>query len=623
MIRVLLAEDQKTVQELLKSYLEQEPDFEVVAVASDGEVAIEQVEQLKPDLVLMDIEMSGIDGLTATEIISQCSASTKVLILSIHDEEKYLKHALQVGAKGYLLKNTPPEELVKAIRSVHKGYSQLGPGLIEKVNSEPLSVPSEKKRSWHGYFALGIFLNTVVWALVLLYLKLVPPIYTSKWGVKLLGTDPGVEVVLPSGGRASSSARGSKPTSLIDAKNDYIYIATSRAVLEKAAQRVGIPVEDFGQPEIAIDKNRGIIDLQIKGKSSTEAPQKAWALHQIITEEINRLRKAELERQEQETQATLEKARQKLNTAQEKLSGFQTSSGLSSVEQVRDISLSIENLRRQQAELLAQQKGLDRRREQLSRELELSSVEATDAYRLEGDEVYKQQLAKYAEARADLANVLSQFTPEHPQVIEAKALVTGAGEALQQRASVVLGKQVSQETLARIAPVTFDPKVRIMREELSGDLVTTKADQQKLVAQNQELERQIAQLELHLRSMNQEKFKLDSLSRDLQIAEAVFSATLAKLDLGKENIYSIYPPVQLVAEPSLPDTDMPTSPNTRSILLGGVAASFLVTTGLILLWFDKQRHQEAELMVRSPFSLPPQDAIASLPALNDRVRINE
>ena len=132
MIKILLVDDQKTVQELLLSYIEGESGLEVVGVADDGQLALNLVEQLRPDIVLMDIEMPALDGLTATRIITERFVETQVLILSVHDEDSYLNTALQVGAKGYLLKNTPAKELINAIFSAYKGYFQLGPGLLEK-----------------------------------------------------------------------------------------------------------------------------------------------------------------------------------------------------------------------------------------------------------------------------------------------------------------------------------------------------------------------------------------------------------------------------------------------------------------------------------------------------------
>ena len=131
-IKVLIADDQKTVQEILRSYIEEESRLEIVGCVSNGQEALEAIEIYRPNIVLMDIEMPVLDGLTATKIISEQFIDTNVIIISVHNEDSYLNTALQVGAKGYLLKNTPAKELVNAIFSAYKGYFQLGPGLLEK-----------------------------------------------------------------------------------------------------------------------------------------------------------------------------------------------------------------------------------------------------------------------------------------------------------------------------------------------------------------------------------------------------------------------------------------------------------------------------------------------------------
>jgi len=131
-IKVLIVDDQKTVQEVLKSYLETETSIEIVGCADNGQEALDLVKAHRPHIVLMDIEMPILDGLTATKIISEQFIDTSVLIISVHNEDTYLNMALQVGAKGYLLKNTPAKELVNAVYSAYKGYFQLGPGLLEK-----------------------------------------------------------------------------------------------------------------------------------------------------------------------------------------------------------------------------------------------------------------------------------------------------------------------------------------------------------------------------------------------------------------------------------------------------------------------------------------------------------
>ncbi|HHP7229354.1 MAG TPA: response regulator transcription factor [Xenococcaceae cyanobacterium] len=132
MITILIVDDQKTVQALLSDYLEDEPSIKIIGFAKNGQEAIEIVKVHRPDIVLMDIEMPVLDGLSATRIIAEQFVQSHVLILSVHDEDTYLNASLKVGAKGYLLKTTPAKELINAIYSAHKGYFQLGPGLLEK-----------------------------------------------------------------------------------------------------------------------------------------------------------------------------------------------------------------------------------------------------------------------------------------------------------------------------------------------------------------------------------------------------------------------------------------------------------------------------------------------------------
>ncbi len=149
MIRVLLVDDQIIIRQGLKSLLESKSDLQVVGDAENGQSAIEQVEALQPDIVLMDIRMPVMDGVTATQLICARFTGTKVLVLTTFDDDEYVAQAMGFGAKGYLLKDTPSEELAQAIRAVHKGYTQMGPGLFEKaiansptkVRSVPASLP--------------------------------------------------------------------------------------------------------------------------------------------------------------------------------------------------------------------------------------------------------------------------------------------------------------------------------------------------------------------------------------------------------------------------------------------------------------------------------------------------
>lgn len=132
MIRILLVDDQKSIREHLKSLLETEADFDIVGMVDNGYDAIEQVKLLLPDVVLMDMEMPDIDGVLATKIIAHSSLKTKVLVVTSYDSHEYVTKSIQAGAKGYILKGAPADEIREAIRFVNRGYMQIAPGLFEQ-----------------------------------------------------------------------------------------------------------------------------------------------------------------------------------------------------------------------------------------------------------------------------------------------------------------------------------------------------------------------------------------------------------------------------------------------------------------------------------------------------------
>jgi DNA-binding NarL/FixJ family response regulator len=133
MINLLLVDDQNLICQGLAAVLNQEADLQVVGFAENGQAAVDQVQSLQPDVVLMDIRMPVMNGIEATRLIAEQFPDVKVLMLSTFDEDRDIAQSVRAGAKGYLLKDMPALELVEAIRLVHRGYSQMAPGLIEKL----------------------------------------------------------------------------------------------------------------------------------------------------------------------------------------------------------------------------------------------------------------------------------------------------------------------------------------------------------------------------------------------------------------------------------------------------------------------------------------------------------
>jgi DNA-binding NarL/FixJ family response regulator len=127
MIRVILADDHHLVRNGIRALIEKASDFEVIGEVSDGQEAIELVDSLEPDVLLMDIGMPRLNGIQATERVRALNKRVKVLILSMHSGPLLVRKALQAGAKGYLLKRSVTEELLLAIRAVSQGETYLSP----------------------------------------------------------------------------------------------------------------------------------------------------------------------------------------------------------------------------------------------------------------------------------------------------------------------------------------------------------------------------------------------------------------------------------------------------------------------------------------------------------------
>lgn len=132
-ITVLLVDDHALVRAGFRLILDAESGVEVVGEAGDGAEAILAVERLRPDVVLMDIQMPRMDGLEATRRIVQTAATTRVIILTTFERDDYIFEALRAGASGFLLKNAPPDELVHAVRVVAGGDALLAPSITRKV----------------------------------------------------------------------------------------------------------------------------------------------------------------------------------------------------------------------------------------------------------------------------------------------------------------------------------------------------------------------------------------------------------------------------------------------------------------------------------------------------------
>ena len=208
MIRVVLADDQLLVRAGFRALLDAQPDIEVIAEAGDGERAVEAVAEVHPDVVLMDIRMPRLDGLAATQRITgdPALADVRVVVLTTFELDEYVFEAIRSGASGFLVKDTEPDELLRAVRAVVNGDALLSPGVTRRLIGEfaarskepsaaaPLAELTEREREVVALVGLGLSNDEIARRLVVS--PLTAKTHVSRSMVKLGARDRAQLVVL-------------------------------------------------------------------------------------------------------------------------------------------------------------------------------------------------------------------------------------------------------------------------------------------------------------------------------------------------------------------------------------------------------------------------------------------
>ncbi|MEM8675736.1 MAG: response regulator [Cyanobacteria bacterium P01_G01_bin.67] len=615
MLRILIVDDQLSIRESIKANLESEPDFRVVATANDGQSALKLARQLLPDLMLVDLEMPRVNGLELTRMIHQDLPSIKVIVLSMHDQDGYIQQSLQAGAMGYLLKNTPVQDLRAAIRFVSRGYTQFSPGLLHKViptvDTQPIfdrhqnredelslsslgtnsskfktidslnQKSSRVRKPWQSYLPYWLVGNAVLWGLAILYLVFKNPTYTSKWAISLPASQNSSSLSIPDVGSVSSNTESPYRHNLFDPREDYKFLIRKPEIIEQAAAKVGMKRSEYGQPEIEIVDNTTMMELTTEGDTPEAAQQKAIALQNVLEQKIQQLRQEQISQTDRNLQASLARSKTALDNARQKLAEFRGSSLLGSRDKASNLSDNLEQLRRQQAETTAQLEQTKVQSARLADNLGMSAQSAKDAFALHSDSLFQQYLAEYTRASGEMVAVAAKFQKDSPNVIEKKQEVEQASNSLLERGGVLLGRTPSAELLQQLNLRTGEENDSY-RGSLLKDIVALQSEADGLAAKAAELSNQIQTIESKENRLVQQDATLARLQQEVKFAETVYSSNLAKSRLAESNLYDAYPQIQVAIKPNLPRK--PSSPNPTTIALGTFMGSVFLTTAIASLW---------------------------------------
>ena len=434
--------------------------------------------------------------------------------------------------------------------------------------------------SWKRYLGMGLILNVAIWGTALLYLEFASRIYTSKSAVALPRGGEQAQVSLPGVGSATSSIQSPYNTGSADPREDYRYIATSDPVLDIAADSLNMSRGEFGSPLVSIVPNTMLMEFEFEGDTPEAAQVKLEALYAALAARLDELREFEAARKDESLQSILASSQEKLENAQQRLSNYKARSEFSTDAQVEQLSSSIEQLRREQVQTMAQLEQANANLNQLSNSLQLTPQQATEAYKLQTDPYFQQLLRDYGESSAAVVGLSSRYTSDNPALLSEKARQEEIQAALEERSQSLLNKPFAY---AEQLSLYDSPS----RQQLLQNLVTAQADRQGFQARVQLIDQQLARLENRLKTLTEQQSVVDELRRDVQIAEAIFTSTLTQLDLRSSDVFGSYPQIQIIEEPSLPNS--PSEPKPLFVLLGATFGSTLLTLGVASLWYRNHK----------------------------------
>ncbi len=450
-------------------------------------------------------------------------------------------------------------------------------GLLYRVLAEGSHLNHQERKT--VYLTLAFLSTLVIWGAIGTFLWKAAPQYVSEWTLILPSATKGHTISVESIGQASSSGTSPYGTSLIDPRENYKQLAMSKPVLDAAAQSLNLTAAEFGQPRIKLLDQTSFILFKVSATSAELAHQKSKALYQALQNQLDKLRDQENESREQASLASLNEYSQKLETSQQNKLSYQSKAGIVSVEHFDLLVSQLEEKKAELSSLEARHAFVKSKIEILLSGTKLEEQDVKHAIHLRNDPNFQEKLQRHADIHAQIASIEGIWGKQHPQLKQLHAAHHTVNDSLTKR-----GRRLIEQSDTDVAEL-----IKLGGKSLDSNVLS---ELLQLIADKEGLESQIV-IENHIIQSIQERIDgniddllyLEDLARQQQVATAVFTTALTKQDIGKNDRFSSYPLVQLLAEPSLPDA--PEKLKRLVALAGGIFCHITLLCGLALLWFRK------------------------------------
>lgn len=387
-----------------------------------------------------------------------------------------------------------------------------------------------------------VIMLVVIAALTEVYLRLEKPSYKTSWIVLLPGTERASTINIDNMGEARSSGSNAYGSVSISPKNTYKEIALSDAVINRAASEYGISPHSFSKPKITLIDQTPAMKFTLQGESKDELVYRANLYNNSFHAILDTLRNNEIERNYQGVESSLADAKKKLNAARQDVVDYQTQSSIISDDQFLRWMNDAEQLRTERTQAGISLVTLSATLNTALDQLGISANQAKALLVLQANPTVGEVMKKLSEKLAEQTNLKASYAEQNPILGKLNREVDSLTKTIRAllRGTPNLAT-IGNTTLYGLLSQANATQIKTVNELL--------AKQAGLIAQKQELDRSRERYQARIKNHTRDAAKLADLQRAHQIAEAIFSSALAKLDTSKLDIYATYPLTQLLTQP--------------------------------------------------------------------------